>query len=342
MTTPTKSDIPTSASMGNIPLTSVKLNGKNYVYWARSVEVSLRGKGLYTHLQSGKPTDSTSTSLWDQEDNQIISLMLNSVEPHIGSSCIYLPTAKDIWDHLSHMYSGTGNITRIYEVCKQYFGLEQGAQPVDEYYNQVVAICKEWDMYQPLSTDLQKMGKQRQDVDVVRFLLGLKPEYESVRAQILGSSDLPSLPEVFSHIQRATLSNHGPVLNPDREGDRATFIAARGGSSSSRGGRVSRGGLGFCGGRDSRGSGRTGGRGSRKCTHCGRNNHSVDYCWDLHGTPSGFANHVSSQADSLATSGPPAPSSLNLECDVISIPKDEYAQFLAHKQASSSSTATFA
>ncbi|GLT54979.1 hypothetical protein SLA2020_281370 [Shorea laevis] len=66
----------------------------------------------------------------------------------------------------------------------------------------------------------------------------------------------------------------------------------------------------------------------------------VDYCWDIHGTPSGFANQVSSQADSIATSGPPAQSSHNLKCDLISIPKDEYAQFLAHKQASSSSTAT--
>jgi hypothetical protein len=61
--------------------------------------------------------------------------MLTSVEPHIGSSCIYLPIVKDIWDHLSLMYFGVGNITRIYEVCKQYFGLEQGAQTVDEHYN---------------------------------------------------------------------------------------------------------------------------------------------------------------------------------------------------------------
>jgi hypothetical protein len=112
--------------------------------------------------------------------------MLNSIESHIGSSCIYLSTTKDIWDHLSHMYSGVGNITRIYNVCKQYFGLEQGAQSVDEYYNQVVAICKERNLYQPLSIDLQKMEKQRQDVDVVRFLLGLRLEFESVRAQILG------------------------------------------------------------------------------------------------------------------------------------------------------------
>jgi hypothetical protein len=63
--TTTKSDLTTSASMGNAPMTSVKLNGKNYIYWARSVEVFLRGKGLYNHLQSGKPSDPTTASLWD-------------------------------------------------------------------------------------------------------------------------------------------------------------------------------------------------------------------------------------------------------------------------------------
>jgi hypothetical protein len=94
-----KSNIIPTATMGNTPMTCVKLNGKNYVYWARSVEIFLKGKGLYDHLTSGKPSEASSNSRWDQEDNQIISLMLNSVEPHIGSSCIYLPTAKDIWDH---------------------------------------------------------------------------------------------------------------------------------------------------------------------------------------------------------------------------------------------------
>jgi hypothetical protein len=124
----------------------------------------------------------------------------------------------------------------------------------------------------------------------------------------------------------------------ERDGDRVAFIAARGGSGSSRGGRVGRGGHGFHGGHDFRGSGHTGG----KCTHCGRSNHSVEYCWDLNGTPSGFANQVASHADSPATFGPSAQSNINLEYDLISIPKDEYAQFLAHKRASSSSTATLA
>jgi hypothetical protein len=47
---------------------------------------------------------------------------------------------------------------------------------VDEYYIRVVAICKEINMFQSLSTDWKKMEKQRQDANVVQFLLGLKPK----------------------------------------------------------------------------------------------------------------------------------------------------------------------
>jgi hypothetical protein len=107
----TKSNLITSASMVNALMMSMKLNGKNYVYWARSVEVFLIGKGLYHHFMSEKPSKFNSTGLWDQEDNQIISLMLNSIEPHVGSSCLYLPTAKDIWNHLTLVYFDTWNIT---------------------------------------------------------------------------------------------------------------------------------------------------------------------------------------------------------------------------------------
>jgi hypothetical protein len=61
-------------------------------------------------------------------------------------------------------------------------------------------------MYQPLSIYLNTMENQCQDVDVVQFLLGLKLEYESVHAWILGGLELPSLSlSLFFQIQRATL-----------------------------------------------------------------------------------------------------------------------------------------
>ena len=85
------------------------------------------------------------------------------------------------------------------------------------------------------------MEKQRQDVDVVRFLLGLKPEFESVRAQILGGSNLPSLLKVFSQIQRANLSDHGSLLSYERIGESAAFVTTCGSSSSYCGGHSGRG-----------------------------------------------------------------------------------------------------
>lgn len=88
-------------------------------------------------------------------------------------------------------------------------------------------------MYQPLSNNLKTMEKQRQNVDVVRFLLKLKPEYETINVQILGGSDLPSLPKVFSRIQHATLSNTSSQLSFEHNGDHTAFIATRGGTGSS-------------------------------------------------------------------------------------------------------------
>jgi hypothetical protein len=136
------------------------------------------------------------------------------------------------------------------------------------------------------------MEKQRQDVDVdvVWPLIGLKLEFESVCAQILGCFDLPSLPEAFSQIQCTTLFDLGSQLSFERTGERAAFVAAHGSSGSVCGGCGSRGECSFRGGRDSRGGGRTSSREPHECTQCGYNNHYMDFCWDLHGKSFGFAN----------------------------------------------------
>ncbi|KAG6653806.1 hypothetical protein CIPAW_05G101700 [Carya illinoinensis] len=138
-----------------------------------------------------------------------------------------------------------------------------------------------------------------------------------MRSQILASPQLPSFPDVFSRLQRATLSSD---QSNERSALTASYVApARRGGRSGRGAR---------GGRDNH----TRGREFRKCTHCGRTNHSVDYCWDLHGKPFGSANQATFQDDPQSTSS-------NRSSDMISISKDEYERFLGHTGASSS-TAT--
>lgn len=105
---------------------------------------------------------------------------------------------KSYWECLQDVYFGLENVTPLYDVCKQYFGLEQGNQSLTKYYSQIMHVLQERNMYQSLTTGITRMEMQRQDMDVVRFLSGLKSEYELVRAQILCSSILPCHHEVYS------------------------------------------------------------------------------------------------------------------------------------------------
>lgn len=123
-------------------------------------------------------------------------------------------------------------------------------------------------MYQPLSIDLKTMEKQQQDVDVVCFLLSLKPEYESIRAQILGGLELQSISEFFSSDSACSSFDQSSQLSSKHNGNRAAFIAVDGGFGSPHGVRGGWGGLGFRGGCDSRGGDQTGSREPCKCTQC--------------------------------------------------------------------------
>ena len=90
---------------------------------------------------------------------------------------------------------------------------------------------------------------------VARFLSGLPSSFDPVKSQILGSKELPSLSEVFSRLQQASISDSTPsASNPS---EKSALLTTTGG------GRFSRGGHGYGRGHEQG----VGGRGSRKCTY---------------------------------------------------------------------------
>lgn len=68
-----------------------------------------------------------------------------------------------------------------------------------------MGISEERNLYRQLSTDLAKMEKQRNNLNVC-FLSALRPEFESVQEQILCSSEPLTLYEVCARLQHSTLS----------------------------------------------------------------------------------------------------------------------------------------
>ena len=64
-----KPSVVISSDYLGVQMTSIKLNGENYVPWAKPVEVFLKAKKKVKHVRDEKPpVDSPGFDDWEQED----------------------------------------------------------------------------------------------------------------------------------------------------------------------------------------------------------------------------------------------------------------------------------
>ena len=87
----------------------------------------------------------------------------------------------------------------------------------------------------PLTTDV---GDQRTQIDkffMVLTLIGLRPDLEPVRDQILGSSSVPSLDDVFARLLRISSTQTLPSDSISDSSMLVSHTTSRGGRSGNRG-----------------------------------------------------------------------------------------------------------
>ena len=167
----------------------------------------------------------------------------------------------------------------------------------------------------PLTSDV---GAQQTQIDkffMILTLIGLRPNLETVRDQILGSPSVPSLDDVFARLLRISSTQ---TLLSDSPSDSSVLVShtnLRGGRSGNRS------------------------RGQRSyCTYCNKLGHTRDRCYQLHGRPVRTA-HVAQSSDS--DSHPPQTSSSSTSQGIP--PTDsEYGDYLRYQVAKSASFASVA
>ncbi|XP_010252152.1 PREDICTED: rRNA 2'-O-methyltransferase fibrillarin-like isoform X1 [Nelumbo nucifera] len=271
----------------------------------------------------------------------------NSMEPKISANFMFLDTAKDIWEHAKKLYSRQDNTTRVYQLYQEYFDLQQGNKTLEEYYANMKNLINELNVYHPLTLDVKVQQQQREQLDVTRFLVGLKSEYEPVRPKFWEVLLFLHLRKYLQRLRRISLGSIESTTLSDRSG----FVVARGGGRGNRGGgHGSRGGCGGSifgrgGGCDSRGDrGKGKGNSTRKCTHCGKEGHSANFCYNLHGPPSTWENHAAAGgvdvSDNQQPYLTPSTSTFISKKEMMSVPRDEYERFL--QTTSQHTTATIA
>ncbi|KAK3420744.1 hypothetical protein EUGRSUZ_G01582 [Eucalyptus grandis] len=274
------SDTKASTDSVNVRITTIKLNGSSdYLLWAQAVKVYINAEGKLPYLTTHPPDEnSRDYHGWMRENDTLLVWLWNNMEPSIAANVMFHTTAKGVWDDLMESYSQHKNMSRVYELYEKIFNFKQGDKSLGEYYSALKGMWEELNLYQPITTDLERLKTQRSEFQVAKFLSGLNADLQPVKSQLLAGERVPSMNEAFCRIQRIV-----PPSSTSSK-DNSAFVAGSGGRG--RGGFSNRG-RGF-GGNRSRGGGRNGqssDRDSRQCIHCGKFGHIVDTCWAKHGKP---------------------------------------------------------
>ena len=117
----------------------------------------------------------------------------------------------------STTYSKARDAAQVYEVKVKTMAVKQGNKTVTEYANQLDSLWQELDHYRVIKTKCPKDATILKDFieqdRVFDFLVGLNPEFDQVRIQILGKPEVLCFSEVVAIIRNEE-SRRGMMLEP--------------------------------------------------------------------------------------------------------------------------------
>ncbi|RVW29267.1 Retrovirus-related Pol polyprotein from transposon RE2 [Vitis vinifera] len=168
-------------------------------------------------------------------------------EDHLVTQEADIPEAKGLY---------TNDIQRLYKVASAIVHLSQQDLDLSTYIGQIASLKEQFLTVMPLTSDVGAQQTQLDKFFMVLTLIGLRPDLEPIRDQILGSSSVPSLDDVFARLLRISSTQ---TLPSDSASDSSVLVS----QTTSRGGRSG-----------------TRGRGQRPhCTYCNKLGHTRDRCY---------------------------------------------------------------
>ena len=216
-------------------ITSEKLVGsENYLSWFASVKLWFMGQGYEDHLVTQEvDIPEVERVQWRKIDAQLCSVLWQSVDPKILLHLRAYKTCFKFWTQVKGLY--TNDIQRLYKVASAIVHLSQQDLDLSTYIGQIASLKEEFLTVMPLTPDVGAQQTQLDKFFMVLTLIGLRLDLEPIRDQILGSSSVPSLDDVFARLLRISSTQ---TLPSDSASDSSVLVSqttSRGGRSGTRG-----------------------------------------------------------------------------------------------------------
>ena len=269
-----------SSDSHSVQITTIRLNGDNFLRWSQSVRMYMKGRGKMGYLTGEKKAPAEEDSayeVWDAENSMIMAWLVNSMEEEISSNYMCYPMAKELWENVVQMYSDFENQSQIFELNIKLGEIRQGDDTVTKYFNSLKRIWQDLDLFDTYEWKSVEDGKHHKNTiertQIYKFLAGLKVEFDEVRGRIIGRQPLPPIGEVFSEVRR-------------EESRRMVMLGKKGLGAALEGSALATMGAGYR--RNTPYSQKSDEKPRVWCDFCNKPRHTRETCWKIHGKPANW------------------------------------------------------
>jgi len=190
----------------NSIVVSIVLDGQNYPEWAFCVQTALRGHGFLFHLTDDAPVladdrrNAADLKTWQINDGKVMAAMVNSTKQSMIMSLSKFNTAKEIWSHLKNRFVQDSGAL-LHTLMQQTHVIEQNDVSIDEYYSAFDRLMSTLLSMVPACTTTPCPAHQFiEKFFTYRFVMGVRAEFDSLRARLLHSSDTLTMAKALSEL----------------------------------------------------------------------------------------------------------------------------------------------
>ena len=105
-------------------ITEDKLTSPNYSDWSKTICLYLRSIRMTSHL-SKDPTTDDWKNRWLEDDAHLFLQIHNSIDGKVLTLITHYEYVKEQMEYLEFVYSGEGNISRIFDMCRAFYRTEK-------------------------------------------------------------------------------------------------------------------------------------------------------------------------------------------------------------------------
>ena len=138
---------------------------------------------------------------WESCNTMVLSWMINSMHVDVSSSIMYYETTREMWIELQNLFS-LGNGPKIYNLQREISHISYNQMSMTEYYTKFKRLWDQLLNYEPLPEcsygDIKLLSVSYNKAYVMRFLIGLNENFETLCSQILMYDPFPSISKVYS------------------------------------------------------------------------------------------------------------------------------------------------